>query len=212
VDIKANKKLSNRLAKDVHFYDGDLRLSNVDDFTKDIIFNDDELFKDLSETPLEYTEIYIPKTIPIGSRNQKMFQIISSVRGLNPNLTEDRLIGFSKFINNTKCYEPISIEELLGICSRVYNSKPKLFSNKIKKYPFNPLYTLTGVERRTIASTEARKKIGNNTKNKIKKIMQNWDSEKNGKLTMKAVAIKAGVCYKTALRVKKEVDNLRDTI
>lgn len=210
VDIKENKKLSNRLGKDVHFYDGDLRLSNIEDFTKDIVFADDELFKDLSETPLEYTEIYIPKTIQVGNRNQKIFQILSTVRGLNPNLSEERLIGFSKFINHTKCYEPIDSDELLGICSRVYKAKPTLFSNKIKKYPFNPIYTLTGVERRTIASTEARKKIGNRTRENVKEIMNNWYIVRDGKFTMKDLAIKAKVCYKTVLRIKKETNNLQE--
>lgn len=212
VDIKENKKLSNRLARDVHFYDGDLRLSNIEDFTNNIVFKDDELFKDMSDTPIQYTEIYIPKTIKLGSRNQKLFQIVSSVRGLNPSMSKERLIGFAKAINNTKCYEPIESDELLSICNRVSNSVPILFSNKIKKYPFNPIYTLTGIERRNVASSESRKKLGKETRNRLLEIVKTWDVIKDGKFTMKALSLSAKVCYKTVLRIKKDIKDLQELI
>ena len=208
VDKKENKKLSIRLARNVHFYDGDLRLSNIEDFISNFEHKDDELYIDMSDNPIEYTEVYIPKTIPKGDRNSRLFKILSSVRGLNPTLSKDRIIGFAKHINNTKCYEPITEDELINMCNRVSNSEPVLFSNKIKKYIFNPLYTLTGIERRNVASSASRKKIGKKTTDKLIEITLSWKEEVDGKFTLKALSEKSKVSYKTVLRRKKEINNL----
>lgn len=210
VDKKENKKLSIRLARNVHFYEGDLRLSNIEDFISNFEHKDDELYIDMSDNPIEYTEVYIPKTIPKGDRNSRLFKILSSVRGLNPTLSKDRIIGFAKHINNTKCYEPITEDELINMCNRVSNSEPVLFSNKIKKYIFNPLYTLTGIERRNVASSASRKKIGKKTTDKLIEITLSWKEEVDGKFTLKALSEKSKVSYKTVLRRKKEINNLHN--
>src|SRR5690606_19404701 len=81
VDINEKIKLKERLARYVHFYDGDLRLANLDDFIKDFEFKDDELYIDMSDSPIKYTDIYIPKSISVGNRNSTMFKILSAVRG-----------------------------------------------------------------------------------------------------------------------------------
>ena len=175
VDKKENKKLSIRLARNVHFYEGDLRLTNLDDFTKDFVFKDDELYIDMSDNPIEYTEVYIPKSIGSGERNSRLYKILSAVRGLNPMLSKDRLIGFAKHINNTKCYEPLEENELINICIRISETAPNLFPNKVKKYVFNPIYTLTGVERRSVASSESIKKAGRKTTKKLLDYVKYWN-------------------------------------
>lgn len=208
VDKKENKKLSIRLARNVHFYEGDLRLTNLEDFTKDFVFKDDELYIDMSDTPIEYTEVYIPKNIGSGERNSRLYKILSAVRGLNPMLSKDRLIGFAKHINNTKCYEPLDEKELISICIRISETVPNLFPNKIKKYVFNPIYTLTGIERRSVASSESRKKAGRKTTKKLLDYVKEWNENVDGKFTLKALSEKSKVSYKTVLRRKKDINNL----
>ena len=208
VDKKENKKLSIRLARNVHFYEGDLRLTNLDDFTKDFVFKDDELYIDMSDNPIEYTEVYIPKSIGSGERNSRLYKILSAVRGLNPMLSKDRLIGFAKHINNTKCYEPLEENELINICIRISETTPNLFPNKVKKYVFNPIYTLTGVERRSVASSESRKKAGRKTTKKLLDCVKEWNETVDGKFTLKALSEKSKVSYKTVLRRKKDINNL----
>ena len=208
VDKKENKKLSIRLARNVHFYEGDLRLTNLDDFTKDFVFKDDELYIDMSDNPIEYTEVYIPKSIGSGERNSRLYKILSAVRGLNPMLSKDRLIGFAKHINNTKCYEPLDEKELINICIRISETVPSLFPNKVKKYVFNPIYTLTGVERRSVASSESRKKAGRKTTKKLLDYVKEWNETVDGKFTLKALSEKSKVSYKTVLRRKKDINNL----
>ena len=208
VDINEKIKLKERLARCVHFYDGDLRLANLDDFIKDFEFKDDELYIDMSDSPIRYTDIYIPKSISVGNRNSTMFKILSAVRGLNPILTMERLLGLAKHINNNRCYEPMSEEELSKMTYRIMEREPLLFPNKEKKYIFNPLYTLTGIERRTVASSASRKKVGDKTTNSILEVVKEWSAEKEGKITLKAISLKMKLSYKTVLRRKKEVDNL----
>jgi hypothetical protein len=210
VDKKENKKLSIRLARNVHFYDGDLRLTNLDDFTKDFTFKDDELYIDMSDTPIEYTEVYIPKSISTGDRNSRLYKILSTVRSLNPMLSKERLIGFAKHINNTKCYEPLDESELISMCIRISELPPNSFSNKTKKYVFNPIYTLTGIERRSVAASESRKKIGRKTTEKLLDYVKDWDEKIDGKFTLKALSEKSNVSYKTVLRRKKDINNLRN--
>ena len=210
VDKKENKNTSIRLVRNVHFYDGDLRLTNLDDFIKDFVFKDDELYIDMSDTPIEYTEVYIPKSITTGERNSRLYKILSAIRGLNPLITKERLIGFAKHINNTRCYEPISESELTNMCIRIMDSELLLFTNKTKKYVFNPLYTLTGIERRSVASSESRKKAGKKTTDSLLNYVKEWNDSIDGKFTLKALSEKSKVSYKTVLRRKKDINNLRN--
>ena len=210
VDKKENKRLSIRLVRNVHFYDGDLRLTNLDDFIKDFTFRDDELYIDMSDKPIEYTEVYIPKSISIGERNSRLYKILSTVRVLNPLITKERLIGFAKHVNNTRCYEPLCENELINMCIRVVESELRIFTNKTKKYIFNPIYTLTGIERRSVASAESRKKAGKKTTDKLLNYVKQWDDKADGKFTLKALSEKSKVSYKTVLRRKKDINNLRN--
>lgn len=209
VTLNENKKLSNRLLTECDFYDGDLRLSNYESKVENIVFKDDEVFLDYSDNPINFTQVYISKSIPVGERNSKVYKILSSVKALNPKLKPERLIGFANFINNNKCFEPMDAQEIDNICARINASTIPLFPNKMRKYIFNPIYTLTGVERRSLASSEYNKKRGNETKKRIFKLVKDWDFEKNGKFTFKSLAIKANLHYNTILKLKKEIENLR---
>lgn len=84
---------------DYHFYDGDLRLSNLDEMKRKLPFKDDILFLDMSDNPIKYTSIYIPKSMSVGTRNDTMFKILSSIKALNPLITKERFIGFANHIN-----------------------------------------------------------------------------------------------------------------
>lgn len=205
VVTRENKKINKELESDYHFYDGDLRLSNLDELKENLHFEDDTLFLDMSDNPIKYTSIYIPKTIPVGGRNNTVFKILSSIKALNPLISKDRFIGFANHINNTRCYEPMDKEELNGICIRLINKYVPLFSNKEQKYPFNPIYTLTGRERTSIASGEHNKREGKKNTDKILTAVQDWDTFKDGKFTIKALSNKIGLSYKTVLTRKKEI-------
>lgn len=205
VVIRENKMLLERLDTDYHFYDGDLRLSNLDEMKEKLPFKDDILFLDMSDNPIKYTSIYIPKSIPVGTRNDTMFKILSSIKALNPLITKERFIGFANHINKNRCFEPMDKEELNNICNRLHSRNIPLFANKEQKYPFNPIYTLTGRERSSIASGEHNRKEGKKNTDKILKFVEDWDIIKDGKFTFKALSIKSGLSYKTILTRKKEI-------
>lgn len=205
VVTRENKKLLERLETDYHFYDGDLRLSNLDELKEGLPFKDDILFLDMSDNPIKYTSVYIPKTIAVGSRNDTMFKILSSIKALNPLIKKERFIGFANYMNNNICFEPMGKEELTNICIKLLNRNVPLFANKEQKYPFNPIYTLTGRERSSIASGEHNRKEAKKNTDKILKFSEEWDYGKDGKFTFKALSIKLGLSYKTILTRKKEI-------
>lgn len=198
-----NNILALRLETDYHFYEGDLRLSNLEEMKEKLVFEDDVLFLDMSDNPLKYTSVYIPKSIPIGSRNDSMFKILSTVKALNPLIKSERFIGFANHINNTKCYEPMDKEELNTICHRLLSKNLPLYPNKEQKYPFNPIYTLTGKERQSIASSEHNKKEAKRNTDKIIQAVMSWNTSKDGKFTLKALSVKVGMSYKT-VRLRKD--------
>ena len=209
VVTRENKMLLNRFDTDYHFYDGDFRLSNLDEMKEKLNFKDDDLFLDMSDNPIKYTSVYIPKTIPMGKRNDIVFRVLSTIKALNPTLKQERLIGIANHINNNICYEPMDKEELGNIYGRIVDKNIPLFANKVQKYPFNPIYTLTGRERSAIASGEHNKKEGRKNTDKILECVKKWDFEKDGKLTFIAISKKTGLGYKTVLTRKKEIKNLQ---
>lgn len=208
VDKKENNIYLNWLETDVHFYEGDLRLSNLDQLKENLHFEDDQLYLDLSDNPIQYTNVFIPKSISVGERNATIFRILSTVKALNPLVKPERFIGFANHINNTRCFDPMDEEELNGICNRLINKKIKLYPNKSQKYPINPIYKLTGKERSAVASSAHNKKIGNKTTENILNAVKTWDVGKDGKLSLKSISKKLNISYKTVLRRKKDIENL----
>ena len=205
VVIRKDKIILRELESDYHFYDGDLRLSNLDELKENLHFADDVLFLDMSENPIKYTSIYIPKTIPVGSRNTAVFRILSTIKALNPLISRERFVGFAHHINNTKCFEPMGKEELNSICNRLINKNVPLFANKEQKYPFNPIYTLTGTERTSIASGERNRKMGRYNTAKMLRAVQEWNTAVDGKFTMIALTKKTGLSYSTIRARKIEI-------
>ena len=201
---KNNNIYNYRLREDVHFFDNTLRLSNLDIVIKDLKFEDDELYKVFVDDKIKYTEVYIPKMIKMGSRNFTVFRLLSTIKALNPHINENRVRGIARYLNN-KCYEPLNQEELNSIILKVVKKDIELFANKTKTYIFNPIYTLNVDERREIRGEDTSKRAKEKMTSKLTALIGKWDKEKDGKFTMKSLAIKAGVCYKTVLRYKKEI-------
>jgi hypothetical protein len=209
--FKNNNYINNRLRVDVHFFDYTLRLSNLDEMTKDLTFKDDELYKVFVDDKIKYTEAYIPKTIKMGSRNFTIFRLLSTIKALNPHINENRVRGIAKYLNN-KCYEQLSQEELNSIIIKVVKKDIKLFPNKTKTYIFNPIYTLDVYEKRVIRGEDKSKRAKEKMTSKLIAIINKWNKEEDGKFTMKALSIKAGVCYKTVLRYKKEIKTFQNNL
>lgn len=203
----SNKSLSIRLEMDDNFFSNDIRYSNLDSFLEKYTFEDDEVYKDLGDNKIHYCELYIPKTIKDGNRNSKLFQICSMVRGLNPNLKPERLLGFMSAVNNSVCQNPLEDCEIKNMVNRILLKEPELFSNKTKTYLFNPDYMLTGNERRSIAVTQSNYKRAKTTDKKIKALIDNWDYSL--KLTKKNISKISGISYFTIIKRKWLKDEIK---
>lgn len=197
-----------RLLKDDNFYSKDIRMTNFDTLSNNYTFESDEVFKDLKDNKLKYAEVYIPKNISNGSRNSRLFKIISLIYGLNPNIEFKRLLGFSWSVNTTVCEEPLEESEVTNLVKKIHSTEPELFSNKEKRFIFNRDYMLTGKERKSIAITESNLQRGNDTTNLILDVINDWDFEKYGKITYKKIAKVSGKSYPTVSRRKEDIKEI----
>lgn len=203
-----NNTLSHiKLEKNDTFYNT-IRYSNLEDFTKDYVFEDDEIMKDLDGAKIPYCEIYIPPKIEKGKRNIRLFNIATAMKGLNPNIEEGNFYAFMYKVNSSRCEEPLEPNEMKQLVKRVFKSEIVLFSNKTKRFLFNPIYTLDGNDRKSLARTAMNKKTLEKSDIKVKTAIENWDSAL--KMTLKNIAVASGLSYPTIKRKKwiKEEINL----
>lgn len=196
--------INNRLEVDDNFISENIRFDNLSDYTKEYTFEDDEVFKDLGNKTIDYVSIYIPKTIPEGNRNKKLYNILSSVKAINPKIEEQRLLGFAKYLNNNVCYEPLGIEEIKSLTIRIMKSEIKPFANKTKRFLFNEDYMLNGKEKQGIATTERNRVLGEQNTTEILEKIKYWDYDKYSKITYKSISQITGFSYPTIIR-KKEI-------
>ena len=212
IDVNVGHTLTNnntiRLREDVlsltddnlSDYDGNLRFSNLDEFLGMHEFEEGQVFIDLEEDKIEYTHIYVPKSISNGERNSKMFKILSGIRALNPKLPGDRMVKLAESINNRVCLKPLEDLELLELVGKVMKRKPYLYPNKTKRFIYNEEFMLTGRERQSIAAKENNRKKTEKTNKRLQDIVENWDFLTHPKLNYNRIATVSKMSYKTIMR------------
>ncbi len=161
-----------------------INYDNIDDYD----FGDEEYIFFPDEKEL-IAKAWIPKTIPKGSRNEKLSSIAYQFRALNPHLSHDELLKLTININHSRCNPPISDEEVQSI---VKTSKEGEHFDPILNAPrrviFNPKSTLTANEKRAITNKLTGKLRSEKTKSDIKACLLNWDVSKQGKVTQTKLA------------------------
>lgn len=208
-----------RLQPNELFSDTKIRFSNYSELISKIDFNG-EPFIDLGDDKLQYAEVIVPSRVLAGGRNQTMFAITTQVFGLNLWMTRDRLFNSVDIINNDKFHPVIKKDELNRIVDKVFEKKePVLILNRTKRIIFNPDYTLTGKERRTMSSIHIGAERSKKTTESLLRIVESWDFEKLGKITQEKIALEASVGLATVKRRMKglleiikiiNIENLRN--
>ncbi|MFD0963839.1 hypothetical protein [Pseudofulvibacter geojedonensis] len=192
-DIR-NKKMHNRLAYKKRIKDVNV-LCNIKikydiydelDFEgKDyIVFNDDKEY---------FPVLYIPWIINVGQRNTKISAIAEQFLAINYHANEKDFRIFMNFING-RCEEPLGDDELEGIINRkLQQDRVELIYNKPRRIVFDPYSVLNKKQKQKIVGQVIGQVRIKNSINKIKEAIDNWDFEKQGKITRKSISKATGL-------------------
>ncbi len=153
--------------------------------------------------PDEKTKIcqpFIPNHIKEGSRNATMFSYLSNYTSLNQEVSKDYLLKLSSVINSRMKTE-LSQYETNKIIDNVLKMRTdgelQMYCNKERRVLINPNIKLTKQEKQDIFRREVGKVRIEAKRKKIYTILENWDSEKNGKITQRKVSVIANIPLST---------------
>src|SRR5690606_14016236 len=152
---KANN--SKLLCVDEHFFSDKIRYSNFEDMVKDYKFKDGEVVIDLKKEKVHFLEVYIPNKIFKVNRNSALYKYGSSIHVLNPNMREEKFYNFMHRLNSSVCEEPLEKEEINKMAANILANTKGAFTNKTRRFLFNPDYDLTGKERQRMCGYLGRK-------------------------------------------------------
>jgi hypothetical protein len=170
-------------------YSSTLRYDNIDDYftgeTAEIpylVFSDEKT---------KICKPFIPNVINEGYRNSTMFGYLSNMSLLNPDCGKELLSKFSNHIND-RMNEKLSDYETKKIINNILqlreNGELKMYHNKERRILFNPNFEFSKKEKQQISGREVGKHRRDAKSLKIYEVIENWDFEKNGKITQKKVS------------------------
>jgi len=170
-----------------------LKFNNIDNY--DFKGNNYLYFENDKE---EIAEVFIPKTITNGNRNNIISSIANQIRSLNLEILYNDFERLIRSINFKHCAKPLENEEVDSIIDKIYNNKDcKPVLNKQRRFLFNPDKKLTFKEKMRIISPIMGERKSNKSIEEIREIMNNWNIFENGKLTQKSLQKATGKNIKT---------------
>ncbi|TDT41963.1 VirE-like protein [Maribacter spongiicola] len=176
---------------------GNIRFDNLDELIENIEFNGDVLYD--YRTKVKYASVFIKTSrINRGERNDTICGYAYQLRALNLGIKYQDLYNVLKDINSKYCHPPLPLYKIHSITKGVMNVvdiKPKL--NKERRFVYNPDYDLTPTEKRQLNIKVLSKDREKDSKRKIEKTIDDWDFEKEGKITQKGLAKISGKNIKT---------------
>ena len=198
--IKKRLPLVDTFSDSITLSDFNLQVSNIE-------FEGD-LFIDFGRKGLEYTRVFVPKDVQEGSRNTVLSTTLSTLKGLNPNISRDDLKNFAYYVNNKSFVESLGRDEIEVIIDKVHRKSGEHCPTSRRRIVFNPDYDLTPLQRRSIAASHLNKCRSDENSQKIKSFIQSYTGDK--KLTQKFIAESTGLSIATVKRRSKLIKKLKD--
>lgn len=170
-----------------------IRFNNVNDY--DFKGSKYLYFENYKE---EIAEVFIPKRIEKGNRNNIFSAITNQIKALNPNVSINDFKRLLISINFKYCKPPLGDNEVNLIINKTFNNENCiLVLNKQKRFVFDPKKKLTFKEKMSIINPIMGKRQSKKTKEEIRETLNNWDVFKNEKLTQKTLQKVTGKNIKT---------------
>lgn len=134
---------------------------------------------------------YIPFRIEEGTRNIRMFSLLSQYALLNPFAGGGFLKSIADSING-KMYPNLSGKEISLVIDSVLKKREagslELYLNEERRVLFNPTVSFTTKEKMQIVNRELGKRKSDFTKEIIYLVLENWNFEADGKIIQEKVA------------------------
>ncbi|PWB24666.1 BT4734/BF3469 family protein [Flavobacterium sp. HTF] len=209
VSFVDNKKERERCitTNDTFFKDDStkLRFDNTDEY-----FSDDTPYVVFTDHKENMCIPFIPRRIESGNRNSTMFFILSQYALLNQTKGEPFLRACANVINQNM-HPQLKESEIKGIISSVMKKRNEntldVHLNKERRILFNPNLKMDKKEKQKIVCQEISKLRRDKTSQEIYEVLENWDFEKEGKITQKKVANQTN---KSTVTIKRYWSNFKD--
>ena len=189
----------------------DLKFDNLQEVLNELgivpVFNELGVF-DIGYN-VEYVKLGIYESIPKGKRHKTLSSYISNFIAINPGISYKHFLNLLGKINRENCKPPLSHNDIEDIVKYAFSNKDKFKPHKNKKtrFLFNTNIEIDKKEKAKYINTVLGKKRSENTYNKIKEIIKNWNIKKEGKITKIAVAKKSGVSRNSVTKYWNDIQN-----
>lgn len=174
-----------------------LRFDNLDELIENVEFHGEVLHD--YRTKVKYADVFIRTSqIHKGERNNTICGYAHQLRALNPKMSFNSLNKVLRAVNVRHCIPPLPVSEIDRITKsimNIQNIKPKL--NKQRRFLINPDYNFSNKEKRIIIIGRINEDRVENSKRKIERTIDDWDFERDGKITQKGLAKISGMNIKT---------------
>jgi len=128
---------------------------------------------------------------------------------LNPTFTKEKYISILNSANITRCEKPLEYKEIVSIINTLckYNEEGKLeplYRPKKRSIVFRPEAKLDYDAKMAIVHKERVKKYANDSKEKIRSILETWDFEAYGLISQRNIAKNFNINIKTVEKYYSE--------
>lgn len=159
----------------------------------------------------DYIRCFIPvNKVKKGYRNQSLITYCNNLVYLNPLITYDRVFKIMNAVNERMCDIPLEESQIHSIIKSMFKYlgngtlTPK-YHNKKRKIVFNQNSSLTKDEKLDICRKEIAQHRRDKSMEKLYQIIENWDYDKYGKITQRAVFLNHPISKKTVGKYWYEV-------
>jgi hypothetical protein len=169
---------------------------------------------------IDVIKAYIPiNKVSNGSRASSMMAYAVNLLYLNPWLYKEKMIGMLGNVNSTMCIEPLGSQQIFSIVESVFKYQEEgtlepIYSKKKRSIIFKEGAGWTKEDKMSTVHALLREKRSNDSIQKLYDIIEEWDWDVLGKLSIRKVSSNYPISTKTVAKYwgefKEYVDELND--
>jgi hypothetical protein len=124
---------------------------------------------------------------------------------LNQHLYKEKLINIISNVNQIACAEPVDNSQVIRVVNSIWKYKEEgilelIYNHKTRKIVFAAGSKLNREEKLSICRAEIIIKRGDDSRQKLYNIIEGWDFELFGKITLRRVTKNHPISYKTVAK------------
>ncbi len=155
---------------------------------------------------IDVIKAYIPiNKVSNGNRASSMMAYAVNLLHLNPWLYKEKMIGMLGNVNSTMCIEPLANQQIFSIVESVFKYKEEgtlepIYSKKKRSIIFKEGAGWTKEDKMSTVHAVMREKRSNDSIQKLYGIIEEWDFDALGKLSIRKVSSNHPISTKTVAK------------